>query len=673
MTPIFRFSRLLVHGIVGGLTALALLFGAPIEPCRADIVHNTVERYLQKHRAAGDQPNSLIHQSSPYLLQHAYNPVQWHPWGEQAFALAREQDKPIFLSIGYSTCYWCHVMAQESFENVAIAAILNKDFVAVKLDREERPDIDDVYMAATQLVNGYGGWPMTVFLNHDLEPFHAGVYYPPETTDDSIGLSELLLKVADLWRNDRARIDRVSAQLTLQIKAAADESVAGGTIDPQVKWRAFEQIGATYDSEFGGFGAAPKFPHPGKLLLLLDVAASNGERAQRALAMARDTLVAMARGGLYDQVGGGFHRYAVDAQWQVPHFEKMLYTQALISLVHVRLYQIEPDPAYREIAAATLDFVLREMRDPDGGFYSALDASSQRPDQSGSSAEGAYYLWSADQLKSLLSEAEWALVSDYYGIEADGNIHSDPHGAFEGLNILHVSDAYRERRLGETEAALIAGAIQKLFRERSKRPRPHLDDKVITAWNGMMISALTAAAATFEESRYLEAAENAAAFIRDHLLDPETGRLYRRLRGGEAGIDATLADYAWTVHGLLALYRESNQRSWLKLAQQLTEQQLQSFYDEGTGGFFESGADRNVLFRSKSVYDGALPAPNAIAVENLIILAKLTGAKRWQQKANETLNAFAGSINSNPARASWMLTQIEPGDMPKQRSAVESD
>ncbi|NNJ97588.1 MAG: thioredoxin domain-containing protein [Gammaproteobacteria bacterium] len=644
--------------LYSGLSALLIQTGVLAASPDSDLVQNTVELYLQTQRIAGKKPNRLIHESSPYLLQHAYNPVQWYPWGDEAFARARQQNRPVFLSIGYSTCYWCHVMAHESFENDAIAAILNEHFIAIKLDREERPDIDAVYMAATQLINGYGGWPMTVLLNHDLEPFHAGVYYPPETTDDSIGLTEILLKVADLWRQNRPRLDRVAAQITTQIKAAADESMAGGTIDPEAQRRAFEQIDAMYDSEYGGFGGAPKFPRVEKLVFLLEVAASDDERAKRALTIARETLVAMLQGGLYDQVGGGFHRYAVDAQWQVPHFEKMLYTQALVSLAYTRLYRIDPDPVYRDVVTATLDFVLREMRDPNGGFFSALDASSERLDQSGSKAEGAYYLWSANQLQSELDKAEWVLVRDYYGIEPNGNIHSDPHGAFKGLNILHLSEGFRESGLDEKQSVLISRARKKLYQARLKRPRPHLDDKIITAWNGMMIAALAAAAAEFDEERYLEAAQQAAAFIRDHLVDHQSGRLYRRVRDGEAGIEATLADYAWTVNGLLALYKNTSRRSWLKLAQQLTEQQLRSFYDDESGSFFESGNDRNVLFRSRSAYDGALPAPNAIAVENLLLLSDLTGDKRWRQTASETLSAFAGSINSNPARASWMLTQI---------------
>ena len=642
-----------------GVGALLISISVHIGFVQADIVQNTVDNYLRTNRTAGNRPNSLIHENSPYLLQHAYNPVQWYAWGEEAFAQARQQNKPIFLSIGYSTCYWCHVMAHESFENEAIAAKLNKHFIAVKIDREERPDIDNVYMAATQLVNGYGGWPMTVFLNHDLEPFHAGVYYPPVSTDNSIGLTELLNKVIDLWRDEKDRVNMIAAQIASQIKASADESLPGHSIDKDLRQRAVEQIAAVYDSEFAGFGAAPKFPRPGIFVLLLDAAARKDRPADQARVMLRETLNAMSQGGIYDHVGGGFHRYSVDEQWQVPHFEKMLYTQALMSLAYTRLYQIEPDQHYREVVAGTLDFVIAEMRHAGGGFYSALDASSERPDQAGVHAEGAYYLWRAKQLEYLLNKAEWDFVKRYYAIEDDGNIPSDPHGEFDRLNILHVSDAFKGRTLSEQQAVLINSARQKLYQARLTRPRPHLDDKIITAWNGMMITALTEAAVVFENKAYLQAAVRAAEFIRDNLVDSKSHQLFRRLRDGEVGIKATLDDYVWYVNGLLALYKQTNNGRWLTLAQQISEQQVQLFYDSENGGFYESGPDRHVLFRSRSAYDGALPAPNAIAIENLTALADLTGDKKWQKMADQTIGAFAGALNNDPAAAAWMVSLIE--------------
>jgi len=630
----------------------------------ADIVQNTVENYLHTNQAAGNKPNGLIHQNSPYLLQHAYNPVQWYAWGEDAFEQARQQDKPIFLSIGYSTCYWCHVMAHESFENEKIAAILNQHFICIKLDREERPDIDNVYMAATQLISGYGGWPMTVFLNHKLEPFHAGVYYPPVSTDSSTGLTELLLKVNALWHEERARVDMVAAQISSKIKSGADESMLGIDIDKDVISLAMDQISDVYDNEYAGFGAAPKFPRPGTFKFLLDVAASSEEKTgnekarEKALRMVRNTLVAMAQGGIYDHAGGGFHRYSVDAQWQVPHFEKMLYTQALMSLAYTRLYKIEPDEQYRDIVSGTLDFVLAEMQHPQGGFYSALDASSERADKPGVHAEGAYYLWRAKEVESLLKKDEWELLKAYFDIRENGNIKSDPRGEFERLNILYISDEYKNKKLTDKESALLNSAVHKLYQARLHRPRPHLDDKIISAWNGMMISALVEAAGVFDNQNYLDAAKTAAVFMQNNLMDKKTQRLFRRMRSDEPGIEATLDDYVWYVKGLLALYERTSSKQWLELAQQLTAKQVQLFYDDNKGGFYESATDKNVLFRSRSAYDGALPAPNAIAVENLYRLAGLTGEKKWRQMANDTLASFAASINSSPGSAAWMTSLV---------------
>ncbi len=645
------------------LTVFFLLGCGHAGNIHADIVQNTVENYLETNRAAGNKPNSLIHQNSPYLLQHAYNPVQWYAWGEDAFEQARLQNKPIFLSIGYSTCYWCHVMAHESFENEKIAAILNRHFICIKLDREERPDIDNVYMAATELINGYGGWPMTVFLNHDLQPFHAGVYYPPVSRDNSTGLTELLLKVNALWHQDRDRIDQVAAQISSKIMADADETLTGISIDRQARKRAIDQISEIYDDEYAGFGAAPKFPRPGIFKLLLDVADSKrGVRdkkyRQQALRMLQSTLHAMSQGGIYDHAGGGFHRYSVDQQWQLPHFEKMLYTQALMSLAYTRLYEIEPDEHYRKIVTATLDFVLAEMRHPQGAFYSALDASSERADRPGVHAEGAYYLWRASELEVLLNKDEWELLKPYFDIRKNGNIESDPRGEFERLNILYIGDDYRNKKLTGKESVLLEGALRKLYQARLQRPRPHLDDKIISAWNGMMITALVEAAAAFDNKGYLDAAITAAEFLQRNLLDRKTHKLFRRMRGDEPGINATLDDYVWYVNGLLALYDQTGNRQWLELAQQLTRKQVQLFYDHDKAGFYESAMDRHVLFRSRSAYDGALPAPNAIAVENLYRLADICGDNRWRQMADDTLASFAAWINTNPSSAAWMTSLV---------------
>ncbi len=616
---------------------------------------NTVEQYLKRHKAKGDTPNRLIEQSSPYLLQHAYNPVQWYAWGEEAFEQARKQNKPIFLSIGYSTCHWCHVMEHESFEDNEIAELLNKHFISIKVDREERPDIDNVYMSATQLINGHGGWPMTVFLNHQLQPFHAGTYYPRTTRDGHMGLKELLTRVNELWQQDIDRVNLVAEAVTEKLKAEADESGNSDKLEDNIRLLAMQQIAGSYDEEFGGFGAAPKFPRPGIFAFLLAQADGDEAHNEQALQMIRDTLVSMSKGGIYDQLGGGFHRYAVDEQWQVPHFEKMLYTQALMVLAFTRLYEIEPEPYYRDITTGTLDFVLREMAHEDGVFYSALDADSERPHEKGEISEGAYYLWRAKDLEAALSNDEWKLVQQYYSIRDNGNIASDPYNEFSGLNILYI-DADKDVVMAGEKHALLKSAIQKLHAIRIKRPRPHLDDKIITAWNGMMIKALVEASRVFNQPDYLHAAIRAADLVNSRLVDQALGSLYRRMRDNAVGINAGLDDYVWYTNALLALYRQTQDRAWLERATDLTNRQITLFYDKGKGGFFESSADEYVLFRSKSAYDGALPSANAVAIANLRQLAKLQKDKQWETHATETLGAFSSSINASPASASWMLS-----------------
>ena len=615
------------------------------------VQHNTVDAYLQQHRQAGDKPNRLIEQSSPYLLQHAYNPVDWYAWGEEAFEQARRQDKPIFLSIGYSTCHWCHVMAHESFENPEIAAYLNKHFISIKVDREERPDIDNVYMTATQLINGHGGWPMTVFLDNALRPFHAGTYYPPEDRDGHTGLKTLLQRVVKLWKQDRQRVEQAANSITLQIQAVADEAQTGEPLDDNIKAKALNEIVMRFDDEYGGFGAAPKFPRPGIFHFLLREAAQN----KTALDMMVTTLDAMMSGGVYDRIGGGFHRYSVDEQWRLPHFEKMLYTQALMVMAYNDLYRITKQKKYLQTVKQTLAFVEREMRDANGGFYSALDADSVSP-VTGKKTEGAYYLWSQDELKKLLDKNEWSVVRDVYRIEPAGNIHHASAEELQGLNILAVDEDAPD--LNAKQQQWLQSARQKLFKARQKRPRPHLDDKIIAAWNGMMISALVDTASITGDARYTRLAQQAANLLVHKCVDSKKQRLYRRMREGRAGVNAGLDDYAWTVNALLALHQHDHQQRWLDMAKQLMQWQQQQFYDEHHGGYFEAAADRNLLFRSRSIYDGALPAANAVVIDNLQQLADITGEKKWRQFAQQAVDAFAGSVNASPSSAAWLLSVL---------------
>jgi len=642
---------------------LAMLTGVASFPLHA-VQQNTVENSLAKAKAAGTKPNRLIDETSPYLLQHAYNPVDWYPWGDAAFDKARKENKPIFLSIGYSTCHWCHVMAHESFENEAIAKLLNQHFVAIKVDREERPDIDNVYMAATELINGHGGWPMTVFLNQRLEPFHAGTYFPPETRGEHRGLKGLLVEIQRLWSEQRERVDDVALQITARIKANAVESSAAEKLRDNIHPLALAQIAAEFDPEDGGFGDAPKFPRPGIFMYLLALAEQQGVVAERAKAMMQTTLKHMAQGGLYDQLGGGFHRYSVDAEWQVPHFEKMLYSQALAVMAYARMYQLDAQPLYKQVVTGTLDFVLREMTSPAGGFYSALDADSERADVPGEHAEGAYYLWYAAELEKILGKQSFEVFAGYYSVLPQGNISSDPQNEFGQRNILRINDIAEDKAPESSRQAVLDNAKQKLIKVRELRPRPHLDDKIVTAWNGMMISALIDGYRAFGEKRWLVAAQDALKYVHTTLLDDNTGRLLRRARGSAAGIAAGLDDYAWTVRASLDVYSVVQDKALLALAVKLQQTQDAQLLDESQAGYFDSDDnDHTLLFRTRTAYDGALPAANAVSVENLKRLSVLTGEKHYRERADKILAAFAAVINQTPAATAMMLQAqlIQPG------------
>ncbi|MBT8134694.1 MAG: thioredoxin domain-containing protein [Gammaproteobacteria bacterium] len=648
---------------------------------QTDVKQVTVKDHLQHASAVADRdgrkPNKLIDESSPYLLQHAYNPVDWYAWGEAAFEKARKENKPIFLSIGYSTCHWCHVMARESFENKQIAELLNRYFVSIKVDREQRPDIDAVYMAATQLINGHGGWPMTVFLDNRLRPFHAATYYPPFSSDGRKGLNEILLKVHEIWQEQPELVEETATTITAGIEYGADDTSEAELLADDITEAALHSIYESYEPDSGGFSVAPKFPRPGifsflNQLLLSDSDAVDDESKKKAHLMMKTTLDAMAAGGIYDQVGGGFHRYSVDENWQVPHFEKMLYNQALMVMAYNDFYMIDALPSYRRIILQTLSFVSREMRSADGGFYSALDAVSKPAhDDSAEKAEGAYYLWRQSELKRVLPAQVFAFVKKYYQVEDDGNIESDPHDQFIGLNVLYVDDELSIKPLTQQQAEWLASARKQLNKVRIARPRPHLDDKIITAWNGMMISALAISSRTFDERALLLQAEQAAEFIRKNLYDENATILYRQYRRhGEKTVSdtaATLSDYVWLIHGLIELYEASNDDNWLRWAFELHEQQDALFLDEKTGAYFESVAtDDSLLFRSKSISDGALPSANAVAFSNLYRLSALASRpadkKIFSSRAAKLLKSFATTVNQYPLAAAMLLAvELEHG------------
>jgi uncharacterized protein YyaL (SSP411 family) len=615
--------------------------------------------------------NRLARERSPYLLQHASNPVDWYPWGEEAFARARRENKPIFLSIGYSTCHWCHVMEHESFENPDIAAVLNDGFVSIKVDREERPDVDRVYMTFVQSTTGSGGWPMTVFLTPELKPFYGGTYFPPASKWGRPGFIDLLGEIGRVWTHDRARVDYASAELFDRLKAVsgadgrspADATVAG----PDALSDGVEQYSTAFDGRRGGFGDAPKFPRPSELLFLLREHARTG--AEAPLEMAAATLRAMALGGMRDHLGGGFHRYSVDGDWRVPHFEKMLYDQAQLVIAYLEAAQAlrqGPEYATAEFFAAvaedTLTYVARDMRDGHGGFYSAEDADSVPPD-GGPKKEGAFYVWSGAEIDALLG-GDAGVVRARFGIEDAGNAPSDPHGEFEGQNILYTSQSIEDigARTGRSADAIVAAlgeARQRMFEARAARPRPHLDDKVLTSWNGMMIAAFARAARTLpsrpEAGEWLATARAAAGFIRSRLWNEASRTLLRRYRDGDASIDAYAEDYACLVWGLLELFQADGDPAWLDWARRIQARQDELFWDEQDGGWFSTtGRDPSVLLRLKEDYDGAEPSASSVSVHNLLTLAHLAGDAGASRRAERTLGRY-GPKAGRAARAIPMM------------------
>jgi uncharacterized protein YyaL (SSP411 family) len=609
--------------------------------------------------------NRLASEQSPYLLQHAHNPVDWFPWGPEAFEKARREDKPIFLSIGYSTCHWCHVMERESFENEAIAALMNRDYVPIKVDREERPDVDRIYMTFVQATTGGGGWPMSVWLTPDLQPFFGGTYFPPENRYGHPGFASILTQIAAAWAADRGQIVDSAGDIVEDLRQhVAVEAGRAGAIDRAILDSGFFAFRRTFDTRLGGFGPAPKFSRPSvhNFLLRYHARTKNPE----ALDMALLTLREMAKGGIDDQLGGGFHRYSVDERWRVPHFEKMLYDQAQLAISYLEAFQASGDAQYAATARRIFDYVLRDMTSPEGGFFSAEDADSAtdpaRPDLK---SEGAFYVWSADEIRDGAGQpaADWFCYR--YGVEAAGNVADDPHGEFTGKNILYQAHTVEEtaqrfgRPLEEVGAGLLeAGRI--LLRARSKRVRPHLDDKILTGWNGLMISALARGGAILEEPRYAAAARRAAEFLIARVYDPQTGALLRRYRQGEAAIPAFLDDYALFVQGLLDLYEAQFELRDLELAIRLTEKQMELFEDPEQGAFFASAADdASLVMRIKEDYDGAEPSGNSVAAMNLLRLARFTNRSSFRQSAERTLAAFASRLAATPAALPQMLAACE--------------
>ncbi len=622
----------------------------------------------EKRYRVSEDVNHLVNEKSPYLLQHIHHPVDWYPWNDDAFDRAWREDKPIFLSIGYSTCHWCHVMAHESFENDEIAALLNQYFVCIKVDREERPDVDQMYMEAAVAMNGSGGWPLSVFLFPDGRPFYVATYIPARPMHGNPGFPDIIQAVHKAWCARRPELEKSATGL---IHALCQHNKGGdGQIRSDVFEHAFAEFSTIYDCKHGGFGHAPKFPRPAVLDFLFHYHARTGNK--HALKMALHTLQSMAVGGMYDHLGGGFHRYSVDGAWRVPHFEKMLYDQAQLLGSYLDAFQLTGETLYRQIAVEVAEYVLRDLRDPEGGFYSAEDADSEDPYSPGLHREGAFYLWTEEDIVRTLGAEPAAIFSYCHGIDFDGNALHDPHKEFVGRNILYRAHSTAEAaRHFNTSAETIEESLQQsrqiLFSKREKRVRPHLDDKIITAWNGLMIGALARAGALLDEQKLIAAASQAADFIRARLYDLETGLLYRRYRCGEAAHAGQLDDYVFLVSGLLDLYQVVQDPEVLAWALDLTRASIKLFWDNQENGFFDSLQDEKVPLRLKSDYDGAEPAANSVAALNLLSLGRLTGNTDWIDRTEKIFSAFSGRINQQPLALPRMLCAMQQAaELPEQ-------
>ena len=591
-------------------------------------------------------PNRLISETSPYLLQHANNPVDWYPWGEEALARARDEDKPILLSIGYSACHWCHVMERESFENDAIAELMNQHFVNIKVDREERPDLDAVYMEAVQMLTGSGGWPMTVFLTPDGKPFYGGTYFPPVDRHNMPGFPRLLETVAQAYRNNHSEIQRVTGQLTEQMGRTANMPRGTGALDDSILHNAYNQLATNFDYQNGGVGSAPKFPQAMTLEILLRYYAHGYN--DRALSMLELTLEKMARGGIYDQVGGGFHRYSTDSFWLVPHFEKMLYDNALLARLYLHSWLATGRTLYRRITEETLDYVLREMTGDHGGFFSATDADSE-------GEEGKFFVWSPDEIESVLDAEDAALFNAFFGVT--------PRGNFEGKNILNITVkaadfADRQGIPLERLVDVIQRGKTALWAAREQREHPLLDDKTLASWNGLMLRAFAEAGASLERQDYLDAAAKNASFLLTDMR-PE-GRLLRSYREAQAKLPGFLEDYSFVADGLLALYEATFDRSWLDATIELADEMIARFWDESAGAFYDTGPDHEELVvRPRDVFDNAQPCGGSVASDLLLRLSVVTGNDDYAAKAVAPLRTLAELMGRAPAGTGRWIAALD--------------
>ena len=601
-----------------------------------------------------ERQTRLASEKSPYLLQHADNPVEWYPWGPEAFEKATREDRPVFLSIGYSTCHWCHVMAHESFEDPEVARLMNEVFVCIKVDREERPDIDSVYMAVCQMLTGSGGWPLTIVMTPDRRPFFAATYIPKTNRYGRAGMLDIIPRIQELWANQRGEILESASRITAALREVRQDA-PGDEPDEMTLRLAYRQLEERFDAQYGGFGDAPKFPTPHNLFFLLRYWKRTGE--EKALAMVERTLEAMRLGGIYDHVGFGFHRYSTDRHWRLPHFEKMLYDQALLAMASVEAHQATGKGLYAQTAQEIFAYVLRDMTSPEGGFYSAEDADSE-------GEEGKFYVWTEEELRHILNKDEADLVTDIFQVEPGGNFREEATGEPASANILHLRKALHDlaRELDIEEQALsqrVESARHKLFARRSQRPHPHKDDKILTDWNGLMIAALAKGAQALDRPDYAEAARSAADVILATMLT-EDGRLLHRYRDGEAAIPAHIDDYAFLIWGLLELYEAIFEGRYLRTALSLNDVLLEHFWDDENGGFYVTADDAEALLvRQKEIYDGAAPSGNSVAMLNLLRLARLTANPDLEEKASAIGRVFSGQVKRAPMAFTQLMTAVD--------------
>ena len=604
----------------------------------------TTEQIAKLPADGGSAYNRLIFESSPYLLQHARNPIDWRAWGDEALKLALSSDKPIFLSIGYTTCHWCHVMERESFEDEEVARLLNENYICIKVDREERPDLDNVYMSVTQMMTGRGGWPMTVIMTPQKVPFFAGTYFPKSS------MLDMLPHFSRIWKEEREKVDEVGRSI-IENLAKAQSSQAGGDLNASHLDRCFDALSQAYDPEHGGFGQQPKFPTPHSLSFLLRYYQRTGK--EEALNMVSHTLRQIRLSGTYDQIGWGIHRYSTDREWLVPHFEKMLYDQALFAVACLETYQLTKDPLMKEACKNTLDYVSRELSSPEGGFYSAEDADSE-------GEEGKFYLWTKDELISVLGDEDGKTFINIFGCESSGNYLDEATRQRTGKNIPHLKKSISEYSLSQDVSPKefqnkLENIRKKLFNSRESRVHPQLDDKVLTDWNGLMISAFAKSGQAFGNKEYVIRAKKAADFCLSELRQPN-GRLLKRWRLGKAGLPAHLEDYAFLAQGLIDLYEATCTPHYLDQAKQLIDLARELFEDSNTGGFFLTAKDgEQLLTRPKEIYDGAIPSGNSVMAMNLCRMWKISGDEKYRECLNRSFSAFSGFLESNPSGAENFL------------------